>query len=101
MKVRVVQAETGGRPSFSLSQAVKDKAVASSHRGRPSATPRKNHCDCGFLKSSVDAKEDTSRQGSDCRVRHTYAEWEREAVVAEEAAENGSRGQDEGRWPAG
>ena len=31
MKVRVVQAETGGRAAFSLSQAFKDKAVANSY----------------------------------------------------------------------
>ena len=31
MIVRVVQAETGGRSAFSLSQAFKDKAVASSY----------------------------------------------------------------------
>ena len=99
MKVRVVQAETGGRPSFRRRSRIKQWLAAT--EGGRQRLRAKTICDCGFLKSSVDAKEDTSRQGSDCRVRHTYAKWEREAVVVEEAAENVTRGQDEGRWPAG
>ena len=84
--------------------------MASSHRepwlaateGGRQRFRAKTFCDCGFLKSSVDAKEDTSQQGSDCRVRHTYAEWERETLeVVAVAAEDWTRGQDEGRWPAG
>ena len=91
MKVRVVQAETGGRSAFSFSQAFKDKTVASSHRGRPSATPRKNHLGLWISEIFCRCKRRHFRYGSDCRVRHTYAEWEREAVVVVVAAENWTR----------
>ena len=85
--------------------------MASSHRepwlaaneGGRQRLRAKTNCDCGFVKSSVDAKGNSfdMQRSSDCRVRHTYAEWEREAVVVVVAAENWTRGQDEGRWPAG
>ena len=105
MKVRVVQAETGGRSSSSLSQTSKDKTVASSHRGRPPATPRENICDCGFLKSSVDAKEDildktaTAEYGTHMlngNVRRWWRWWRLGTELEDRIRDGGRRA--EARW---
>ena len=69
MKVRVVQAETGGRSSFS--QAFKDKLWLAAYEGGRQRLRAKTNCDCGFVKSSVDAKGNTLDMHTKQRLQST------------------------------
>ena len=106
--MRVVQAETGGRSSFHFCRRPRIEQWLAATEGGRQRLRAKTICDCGFLKSSVDAKEDildktaTAEYGTHMlngNVRRWWG-WRRLRTGLEDRTRDGGR-RAEARWRGG
>ena len=108
MKVRVVQAETSGRSSFSLSRRSRIKQWPAATEGGRQRLRAKTIWGCGFVKSSADAKENTFDMAATAEygthmlngnVRRWWW-WRRLRTGLEDRTRDGGR-RAEARWRGG